>query len=64
LVENSLKKAVFYYCGVLVRALLFHGLINTQVNGLDDMTDLMNFAFLIICFGAGIGFVMACERLK
>jgi len=28
------------------------------------MTDLMNLAFLLITFGAGIAFVLACERLK
>ena len=29
-----------------------------------DMTDWMNFVFLLITFGLGIGFVLACERLK
>lgn len=28
------------------------------------MTDLMNVALLLITFGLGIGFVLACERLK
>jgi len=28
------------------------------------MTDLMNLGFLILMFGAGVLFVMACERLK
>jgi hypothetical protein len=28
------------------------------------MTDWMNFGFLLLTFGLGIGFVWACERMK
>jgi hypothetical protein len=28
------------------------------------MTDLMNLFFFLLCFGAGVSFVVFCDRLK